>query len=277
MWVGAICLALLCGASTVAAGDDDLSADCIVFELKVATAWQPIQAPAVAVPRGFARGHSCVKRIRFIQELVQVDARKGGATRATLGYQQGRLVSAILPNGHTRTVSYQSGKLYQSIEQVNGLSWTTTYGWRSDDRLGSRTTPFESETYTYGADKLTGWKRTGRAAATASYSFDSTGHRISEEVVRSEGTQQVVLFTTAIAPLEASLGTWEATGTGAAGLGGVGTDALASLSPGSNLLTTVSATVSLPQPTTGWRGISLVANLTFTSMGDLVALDEWRA
>ncbi len=202
---------------------------------------------------------------------------EGGTTRATLGYQQGCLVSAALPNGHTRTVSYQGGKLYQSIEQVNGTSWTTTYGWRSDDRLASRATPFESETYAYAADKLVGWQRTGQAAATASYGFDAAGHRVSEAITRAERPQQVATFTTAIAPLEPALGTWEATGARVIGTGSVSADAIATMSAGTDPLTFVSAQVDLPQPTAGWRGVSLVVNAVRAATGDLIQWDEWRA
>ena len=40
----------LCGCSSVIAGDDILPVGRIISEFSVATAWQPIQAPAVAVP-----------------------------------------------------------------------------------------------------------------------------------------------------------------------------------------------------------------------------------
>ena len=52
------CFVLLCVCSSVIAGDDLLPVGRIVSDLKLATAWQPIQAPAVAVPRDVARGHS---------------------------------------------------------------------------------------------------------------------------------------------------------------------------------------------------------------------------
>ena len=127
------CFVLLCVCSSVIAGDDILPVGRIVSESKVATAWQPIQAPAGAVPRDVARGHSPAHsgQLLLLQETV------GSRTQSySQSYDSilGRLTGITGP-GYTQNFGYDAASRVILDQRQGDQAYEKLYRY---DKNGNR-------------------------------------------------------------------------------------------------------------------------------------------